>query len=108
MIKSAVFGLVFLCFMTSAHAVPDIGGIADSSDNMVEKLNVTETIQALLKSDITLSRAAQNIGIVQKHSTLILRGSVKSEEEKTRVGKIAEDAAEGLRIINDTRVITHE
>lgn len=107
MSKSFVFCLVFLGFLTSANALPELD-VVDDAGNVVEKLDVPEAIQALFKSDITLSKSAQNIGIIQKHSTLILRGSVKSAEEKTRVGKIAEEASQGLRIINDTRVVTHE
>ncbi|UYL07875.1 hypothetical protein B9G69_012545 [Bdellovibrio sp. SKB1291214] len=107
MIKYFVFCWILLGFVTSARAVPE-AEISEKADSVVEKLDVTDAIQALFKSDVTLSRSAQNIGIIQKHSTLILRGTVKSAEEKKRVGKIAEDAAEGLTVINDTRVSTQE
>ncbi|QLY27083.1 BON domain-containing protein [Bdellovibrio sp. KM01] len=98
-----IFAALFLTLGAQANAVPE-GSVQDPEESAVETLEISDAIRALLKNDSTLSASAQNVGIFEKHNCIILKGSVKSAEEQTKIGKIAEEASPGMKIINDTKV----
>ncbi len=97
-----IFSALLLVFSVHSQASPVIE--SEDEESIVEPLDLSDSIRSLLKSDTALSHAAQNVGIFQKHNCIILRGSVKSLDEKNKVGKIAEDASPGIKIINDIKI----
>lgn len=98
-----IFAALFLMLGAQANAIPEQAP-DEQEESVVETIEISDAIRTLLKSDATLSASAQNVGIFEKHNCIILKGSVKSAEEQTKVGKIAEQASPGMKIINDTKV----
>jgi osmotically-inducible protein OsmY len=97
-----IFPALFLVLCTQANASPSETPSDDES--IVEPLDVSDNIRSLLKSESGLSSGAKNVGIYQKHNCIILRGSVKSLEEKNKVEQIAVEASPGIKIINDMKI----
>ncbi|WP_142700110.1 BON domain-containing protein [Bdellovibrio sp. ZAP7] len=98
-----IFAALFLILSAQANAIPE-GSVQEQEESAAETLEISDAIRALLKNDSTLSVGAQNVGIFEKHNCIILKGSVKSAEEQAKIGKIAEEASPGMKIINDTKV----
>lgn len=70
-------------------------------------LGITQTIrQDIVKND-ALSMDAKNVKVVTAEGVVTLRGPVKSEEEKTQIGKIAAAATGVKRVDNQLEVKTN-
>src|SRR5689334_7142324 len=65
---------------------------------------VTARIRKALMDDKTLSTAAHNVTIITQAGMVTLRGSVKSEDEKTAVAAKARDIA-GATMVHDLTTV---
>jgi osmotically-inducible protein OsmY len=74
-------------FAPSLHA-DDYAATGNPAD-----LNVTEAIKMKLDGDTTLSSDARHIEVITTDSAVILRGTVASQSEKSRVENYAQTYA---------------
>jgi osmotically-inducible protein OsmY len=58
--------------------------------------------------DDSLSMTAKNVKIITENGMVTLRGPVKSEAEKNKIGQLAKSAAGRMKIDNQLEVKTSE
>lgn len=75
----------------------------DQSNSSAD-LKITQDIRRALMKDGELSMTAKNIKIVTADGQVILRGPVKTAEEKTKIAQIAKSAAGGAQIVDQLDV----
>ena len=69
-------------------------------------MNITADIRKRVV-DTKMSTNAQNVKIVTQDGHVTLRGPVKSDEERTRIGKFAEEVAGSGNVDNQLEVETN-
>ena len=77
---------------------------ADDQGNSAGDVEALAKIRRAIVADDGLSINAHNVKIIVDNNTVTLRGVVDSKTEKTRVEKLAKQAANGKRIVNDLDV----
>jgi osmotically-inducible protein OsmY len=82
--------------------------ISFAAPQELEEIDLPTKIQNEFHKDESLSKRARSVGAIQKHNIIILKGSVRDQQEKIKVGSIAEKASGGLTVINDTNVVSQE
>lgn len=76
----------------------------DQQSTNKSDVEVTRQIRKRLTDDDSLSTYVKNIKIITKDGTVTLRGPVRSEDERSRVVKVAEELSGGLKVINELEV----
>lgn len=76
------------------------GDQSNSSDDV----EATAAIRRAVVKDHSLSTMAKNIKIITSNRMVTLRGPVKSAEEKTRIEKLAREAAPQVQLDNQLEV----
>ena len=71
-----------------------------------QDVNITADIRKRVV-DTKMSTNAQNVKIMTQDGRVTLRGPVKSEDEKTRIGQIAEEVAGSGKVDNQIEVETN-
>lgn len=77
----------------------------DQNENQAD-VNITADIRKRVV-DTKMSTNAQNVKIITQDGHVTLRGPVKSEDEKTRIGKIAEQVAGSGKVDNQIDIETN-
>lgn len=75
----------------------------DQEENATD-LKLTQTIRKAVVADDSLSISAKNIKIITANGTVTLRGPVKSQEEKDRIGQKAQRVAGHAKIDNQLEI----
>ena len=88
---------------TKANQAP--GATADQQKNAAPDIEITRRIRRALLEDKSLSTYAHNLKIITRNGSVILKGPVKSEEEKEAVEAKAADVA-GKENVHSRIVIT--
>ena len=83
----------------------DVKTPIDQNENKVD-VKITADIRKRVV-DTKMSTNAQNIKIITQDGHVTLRGPVKSEEEKTRIGQIAEEVAGNGKVDNQIEIETN-
>lgn len=86
--------------------VRDRGDTVTSGDQSESKADVatTQKIRQAVVADDSLSTNAHNVKIVTADGAVTLRGPVKSEEERKKIGAMAEQVAGAGRVQNHLEV----
>ncbi len=63
-------------------------------------LSITQSIRQGLMADETLSVDAKNVKVITLEHAVALRGPVASEDEKTRIGQLAETTPNVIKVFN--------
>lgn len=63
-------------------------------------LAITQSIRQGLMADETLSVDAKNVKVITLERAVALRGPVSSEDEKTRIGQLAETTPNVVKVFN--------
>jgi hyperosmotically inducible protein len=66
---------------------------ADQAKNTTNDREVMQKIRKAVVDDKSLSTYAHNVKIISQHGKVTLKGPVRSEEEKSKIEKIATDVA---------------
>jgi hyperosmotically inducible protein len=78
---------------------------ADKQRNKPEDLAMLRKIRKSLVADSSLSRDAHNVKIIVVDGNVTLKGPVKSEDEKQRIGGLATEAAGSAdKVVNNITV----
>jgi hyperosmotically inducible protein len=77
---------------------------ADNQTNAKADREMTAKIRHAIVADKALSTYAHNIKIITVNGAVILKGPVKSDEEKHKVATDAEGAASGASITNQLTI----
>jgi hyperosmotically inducible protein len=117
-------GLAMLGLCSTAHAqapvtAPNNSGInvrdrdpqamtAGQQSNDKQDLELTRRIRRAVVKDDSLSNAAHNIKIVTDGGTVILRGPVKTDQEKQAIGEKARAIAGANKVRNQLEVEQHQ
>ena len=78
----------------------------DQPNNKAD-LDVAAAVRSAIVDDDSLSVAAQNVKLVAANGVVVLRGPVDSQDEKTKVGKIAAAIAGVSKVENHLDIKTH-
>jgi len=79
----------------------------DQSNEQAD-LDVVQAIRKAIVAHDSLSVNAKNVKIVTDATRVVLRGPVKSEEEKTVIDQLAKDNAGGRRVENQIEIETKD
>ena len=82
----------------------DVKTPIDQNENQAD-VNITADIRKRVV-DTKMSTNAQNVKIMTQDGHVTLRGPVKSEEEKARIGQMAEEVAGAGKVDNQIEVET--
>ena len=74
--------------------------------NSQEDVKITAAIRRAVVRDNSLSATAKNVKIITANGTVTLRGPVKNDAEKTKIGELAQSAAGNAKINNQLEVKT--
>jgi len=74
--------------------------------NSQEDVKITAAIRRAVVRDNSLSATAKNVKIITANGTVTLRGPVKNDAEKTKIGELAQSAAGNAKINNQLGVKT--
>jgi hypothetical protein len=104
-----------LFFMPATHALaPDNtannkqpGITADNQSNSASDLAITQKIRKAIAADKTLSTYAHNVKIVTVNGVVTLRGPVRSDEEKLKIGSKAGEVVDESKVDNQLAVKTY-
>lgn len=77
---------------------------ADQQSNATSDVELTRKIRRAVVTDHSLSMMAHNVKIVSANGSVILRGPVKTKEEKTVIGSKAEAIAGTDKVDNQLEV----
>jgi len=66
---------------------------ADQAKNTMNDREIMQKIRQAVMDDKSLSTYAHNVKIISQHGKVTLKGPVRSEEEKTKIEKMATDVA---------------
>jgi hyperosmotically inducible protein len=72
--------------------------------NKSEDVKLSAAVRRAVVKDHSLSSMAKNVKIVTANGVVTLRGPVKSEAEKTKIGELAQSAASNAKIDNQLEV----
>ncbi len=72
--------------------------------NSPADLKITQAIRQALMKDGELSTTAKNIKVITANGQVILRGPVKTAQEKAKIDQLAKSAAGGAKIDNQLDV----
>jgi hyperosmotically inducible protein len=83
----------------------DAGAVtADQQSNTKSDVELTRKIRRAVVEDQTLSAMAHNVKIVSANGSVILRGPVKTDGERTAIGNIAQNIAGPGKVDNQLEV----
>ena len=80
---------------------------ADQAKNTANDREIMQKIRKSVVDDKSLSTYAHNVKIISQHGGVILKGPVRSEEEKTKIVQMARDVA-GAGNVTDQMTIVPE
>ena len=80
---------------------------ADQAKNTANDREIMQKIRKSVVDDKSLSTYAHNVKIISQHGGVILKGPVRSEEEKTKIVQMATDVA-GAGNVTDQMTIVPE
>jgi hyperosmotically inducible periplasmic protein len=66
---------------------------ADQATNATNDRDIMQKIRQAVMDDKSLSTYAHNVKIISQHGKVTLKGPVRSEEEKSKIEKMATDVA---------------
>jgi hyperosmotically inducible periplasmic protein len=72
--------------------------------NKSEDVKITAAIRRAVVKDHSLSSMAKNVKIIAANGVVTLRGPVKSDAEKTKIGELAQSSAGNTKIDNQLEV----
>ena len=72
--------------------------------NSPEDIKITAAIRRAVVGDDSLTMTATNVKIITANGVVTLRGPVKTEAERTRIGQIAAKNAGGAKVENQLEV----
>ncbi len=75
-----------------------------SQSNNADDVKLTAAIRRAVVGDHSLSMMAKNVKIITADGAVTLRGPVKNDAEKTKIGQLAASAASGVHIDNQLEV----
>lgn len=83
------------------------GVVQDTKENVSDARGGIETVdvKTALIADKTVDSSSINVDTYQDKKLVVLRGSVPSEEQKMKAGKIAQDNASSYKIDNQLAVV---
>ena len=106
------FGAVFLSFSFAraenpAGLVPDkpLGLTAEHQSNDESDVTITLKIRQAVVKDDELSLYAQNVKIITVDGLVVLKGPVRSDEEKLKVERLAQSIAGKDNVSSDIEVV---
>jgi hyperosmotically inducible protein len=82
----------------------DHANTADDQSNSPQDREIARKIRKAIVADKSLSTYAKNVKVIVKDGSVILRGPVRSEEEKKQVGDYASQAASGGSVDNQLTI----
>jgi hyperosmotically inducible periplasmic protein len=77
---------------------------SDQSENEADR-KITQQIRQAVTKDDSLSTSAQNVKIITQDGKVTLRGTVKNENEKQKIGEMAKKAS-GVRNIENLLTVS--
>ena len=80
---------------------------ADQAKNTTDDREIMQKIRKAVVDDSSLSTYAHNVKIISQHGKVTLKGPVRSEEEKSKIEKIATEVA-GAGNVTDQMTIKPE
>jgi hyperosmotically inducible protein len=116
LISSALLGLNSVALAQNSTAVApdnsavnardrDAGAVtAGQQSNTKSDTAITRKIRRTVMKDTTLSTMAHNVKIITVNGGVTLRGPVKTDDEKTAVGNIAQQVAGADKVNNQLEV----
>jgi hyperosmotically inducible periplasmic protein len=81
---------------------------AGQQSNDKQDIELTRRIRRAVVKDDSLSNAAHNIKIVSAHGTVVLRGPVKTVQERQIIGEKAREIAGAGKVNNQLEVEQHQ
>lgn len=72
--------------------------------NSPEDIKITAAIRRAVVADDSLTMTATNIKIITADGVVTLRGPVKTAAEKSKIGKLAQEHADGAKVENQLEV----
>ena len=102
----AMAGVVLLVGVT-ACAQTARGVVADTKDNVSDVRGGIETVdvKTAIIADKEIDSGAIDVDTYQDKKLVVLRGSVPTEAQKQKAGKIAQDNASSYKIDNQLAVV---
>lgn len=95
----------------SGRNVRDRSGETQTSgdqSNSAPDIKTTAAIRRAVIHNDSLSMMAKNVKIITENGAVTLRGPVKNEAEKTKIGELAKEVAQGAMIHNELEVKASE
>lgn len=77
---------------------------ADKQGNSKHDVDLTRQIRKQITADDSLSTYAKNVKVITKDGSVILRGPVRSVEEKGKIEQIAKQVAGAEHVTSDLEV----
>jgi hyperosmotically inducible periplasmic protein len=77
---------------------------SDQSENEADR-KITQQIRQAVTKDDSLSTSAQNVKIITQDGKVTLRGTVKNENEKQKIGEMAKKAS-GVRNVENLLTVS--
>ena len=102
----AMAGVLMLVGVT-ACAQTARGVVADTKENVSDVRGGIETVdvKTAIIADKTIDSGAIDVDTYQDRKLVVLRGSVPTEAQKQKAGKIAQDNASSYKIDNQLAVV---
>lgn len=86
----------------------DMSPTSGSQSNARGDIKVTAGVRKAIVHDDSLSMDAHNIKIITRKGVVVLRGPVKSAQEKTRIGQLAAGVQGVARVDNQLDIATNK
>lgn len=107
-----------LCSTALAQSAPNNSGVnvrdrnpgaitAGQQSNDKQDLELTRRIRRAVVKDSSLSHAAHNIKIISEKGMVVLRGPVKTDQERQVIGEKASEIAGAGKVQNQLEVEQH-
>jgi hyperosmotically inducible protein len=77
---------------------------ADQAKNTTNDREIMQKIRKAVVDDMSLSTYAHNVKIISQHGKVTLKGPVRSEEEKSKIEKIATDVAGAENVTDEITI----
>jgi hyperosmotically inducible protein len=77
---------------------------ADQAKNTTNDRDIMQKIRQAVMDDKTLSTYGHNVKIISQHGKVTLKGPVRSEDEKTKIEKMATDVAGAGNVTNQITI----
>jgi len=77
---------------------------ADQAKNTTNDRDIMQKIRQAVMDDKTLSTYGHNVKIISQHGKVTLKGPVRSEDEKSRIEKMATDVAGAGNVTNQLTI----